>query len=97
MHDYNAALDVNGKNASIIKLTSKIGNNYISMDPIGSISNKIESILAVTNREPDSMTGSISNGGILPANGIAKFTINYSYMLSTRTRYKTDQYGSVPI
>jgi len=83
VHDSHVTLNETGKNASLIKLTSKIGNNYISMDPFGSISDKIESILAVANGVPDSLKGTISNGGILPvsneipANGLDKFTINY--------------------
>jgi hypothetical protein len=83
VHDSHVTLNESGKNASLIKLTSKIGNNYISMDRFGSISDKIESILAVSNGVPDSLEGTISNGGILPvsneipANGLDKFTINY--------------------
>jgi hypothetical protein len=47
------------------------------MDSFGSISDKIESIKTVATGIPYSMTGSISNGGVLPANGVDRFTINY--------------------
>jgi hypothetical protein len=83
IHDISPAFDSNGNLSVKIKLTSKIGNNYISMDSFGSISDKIESILAVANGVPYSLEGTISNGGILPvsneipANGLDKFTINY--------------------
>jgi hypothetical protein len=83
-HDLlNMPLNPEGNLSINVALTSKIGNNYISMDPFGSISDKIESILAVATGEPYSLTGRISNGGILPAyneipaNGVDKFTINY--------------------
>jgi hypothetical protein len=47
------------------------------MDTFGSINDKIESIQAVATGIPYSMTGTISDGGVLPANGAARFTINY--------------------
>jgi len=80
IHDYNATLDANGKNASIIKLTSKIGGNYILMDSFGSISDKIESIEAMALGEPYSMTGTfycISAKGTCEANNQDYFIFEY--------------------
>jgi len=76
IHDANATLDDNGKNMSFVRLTSKIGNNYILMDPFGSISEKVEWIVAEANGVPYSINGTISNGGSLPVNTIP-FTIDY--------------------
>ena len=83
LNDIYPTLDSNGNLSVNVKLTSKSGNNYILMDSFGSITEKLESIQAVATGIPYSMTGSISNGGILPvnneipANGVDKFTINY--------------------
>ena len=77
LHDIYTALDENGNLSANIKLTSKSGMNYVLIDPVGSIAEKLESIQAVANGEPYYLTGSISNGGILSANGVDKFTINY--------------------
>jgi len=76
-HDISPALDANGNVSVNVKLTSKKGINYVSMDLFGSISDKIESIETVATGIPSFMTGSISDGGVLPANGVDRFTINY--------------------
>jgi hypothetical protein len=77
-HDLvNQPLDPNGNLSLRIKLTNKIGNNYILMDSFGSISDKVEVIEAVTAGIPYSMTGKISDGGILPADNQAFFIIDY--------------------
>jgi len=76
-HDHSPALDANGNQSVNVKLTSKKGINYVSMDSFGSIKDKIESIETVATGKPSFMTGSISNGGVLPANGVDRFTINY--------------------
>ena len=76
-HDIFLPLDSNGNISVKVKLTSKIGNNNILMDNFGSISDKIESITAVATGIPYSMTGSISDGGSLPADGIHYFTLDY--------------------
>jgi hypothetical protein len=76
-HDISDTLDVNGNLSAKIKLTSKIGTNNILMDSFGSISDKLESITAVATGVPYTMTGSISNGGSIPANGIDYFIIDY--------------------
>ena len=48
------------------------------MDPFeGKISSQIAWIKAMADSVPYSMTGTISNGGILPANNVAKFTLDY--------------------
>jgi hypothetical protein len=77
LHDISRTLDDNGNLTLNIKLTSKIGYNYISMDPFGSISDKIESIEAVATGIPYSMTGTIYPDGELPANNIDRFIIDY--------------------
>lgn len=84
-HDISPALDSNGNLSVKVKLTSKIGNNYILMDSFGSISDELESITAVSTGIPYSMTGWISNGGLLTANNIDFFTIDY---------YLYDVYGN---
>jgi hypothetical protein len=76
-HDIAAALDTNGNLSIKIKLTSKIGTNNILLDYFGSIPEKIETITAIATDVPYSMTGSISHGGSVPANGIAYFTLDY--------------------
>ena len=64
-HDVSPALDANGNVSVNVKLTSRKGTNYVSMDAFGSISDKIESIETVATGKPSFMTGSISNGGVL--------------------------------
>jgi hypothetical protein len=76
-HDISPTLDANGNVSVNVKLTSKKGINYVSMDSFGSINDKIESIEAVATGIPFFMTGSISDGGVLPANAVDRFTINY--------------------
>jgi hypothetical protein len=76
-HDITETLDADGNLSVNVKLTSKIGTNSILMDQFGSISEKIESITAVATGNPYSMTGSISHGGSIPANGIDFFTLDY--------------------
>ncbi len=76
-HAISRPLEANGTLSVNVKLTTKIGFNYIRMDSIGDISFKIVSIKAVAAGAPFSMTGSISHGGVLPANGLDKFTIDY--------------------
>jgi hypothetical protein len=73
----NQPLDPNGNLSLAVKLTTKKGNNYILMDSFGSISDKVETIEAVATGIPYSMTGKISDGGILPANNQAYFIIDY--------------------
>jgi len=75
-HDILPALDPNGNLSVNVKLTSKIGSNYILMDQLGSISDKFEWIVAEATGKPYSMTGSISDGGILPV-GFKPFIIDY--------------------
>ena len=48
-HDISPALNANGNVSVNVKLTSKKGTNYVSMDSFGSISDKIESIETVAN------------------------------------------------
>jgi len=85
LHDITRALDSTGNLNLNVRLTSIRGPNNILLDSFGSISDKIESIEAVAAGIPSSMTGSISNGGVLTANGHDKFTINY---------YLYDNYGN---
>jgi Mg-chelatase subunit ChlD len=47
------------------------------MDSIGDITFKTVSINAVAGDMPFFMTGSISHGGVLPANNVERFTIDY--------------------
>ncbi len=76
-HDISPTLDANGYLSVNVKLTSKIGYNYILMDSFGSISDKIESITAVATGIPFSMTGTLSPAGPILANNIDTFTIDY--------------------
>ena len=76
-HTLSRSLEANGTLSVNVKLTTKIGYNYIRMDSIGDISFKTVSIKAVAAGNPFSMIGSISDGGVLPANGLDKFTIEY--------------------
>ena len=75
-HDISPALDPNGNASVKVKLTSKIGSNYILMDQFGSISDKFEWIVVEATGIPYSMTGTISDGGILPVASKA-FIIDY--------------------
>ena len=75
-HDISPALDSNGNLAVNIKLTSIIGNNYIFVDSFGGISEKVEWIVVEATSEPYHMTGTISDGGILPV-GTQPFVIDY--------------------
>lgn len=60
-----------------VRLTSKVGTNYIQMSPVGDISLKTVAIDVVSGGTPVLLEGTISNGGILPANNIDKFVIDY--------------------
>ena len=75
-HDVSPLLDANGNATVNVKLTSKIGDNNIAMDAYESIPNQLEWISAEAQGKPYSMTGSISDGGILPV-GTKFFTIDY--------------------
>jgi len=77
-------LDANGNLSVILRLTTKIGNNYVLIDPFGSISEKIEWIVAEATGKPYSINGTISDGGILPVD-TRPFTIDY---------FLYDQYGN---
>jgi hypothetical protein len=71
-------LDANGTRSVMVKLTTKRGINRILMDNFeGKISSQIAEITAMAAGMPYYITGTISNGGILPANNIAKFTVDY--------------------
>jgi hypothetical protein len=78
-HDIFPALDPNGNLSVSVKLTTKMGYNNILMDAFGSIPDKFEWIVAEATGIPYSMTGTISDGGVLPASGLDedKFTIDY--------------------
>jgi len=75
-HDISPALESNGNFSVVVNLTSKIGNNYILMDQFGSISEKVEWIVVEATGKPYSMTGTISDGGILPVD-TTPFIIDY--------------------
>jgi hypothetical protein len=75
-HDISPLLDANGNTSVNVKLTSRIGDNNIAMDGYDSIPNKLQWISAEAQGKPYSMTGSISDGGILPV-GTKFFTIDY--------------------
>jgi len=75
-HDIFPALDTTGNLSVKVKLTSKIGLNSILMDHFGSISDRFVWIVAEASGVPYSMTGTISDGGILPV-GTTPFTIDY--------------------
>ena len=75
-HDISPLLDANGNTSVNVKLTSRIGDNNIAMDGYDSIPNKLQWISAEAQGKPYSMTGSISDGGILPV-GSKFFTIDY--------------------
>jgi hypothetical protein len=75
-HDIFPALDSNGNISVKVRLTSKTGPNFIQMDQFGSISDRVEWIDVEATGVPYSMTGSISNGGILPV-GTTPFIIDY--------------------
>ena len=71
-------LDANGTLSVNVRLTTKTGSNKILMDSFeGKISTQIVWITAMAESMPYSMTGSISDGGVLPADNNAKFTIDY--------------------
>jgi hypothetical protein len=75
-HKISSILDSNGKTSTILRLTSKMGPNYILMDHFGSIPDTLEWVEAEATDMPYSMTGSISDGGILPV-GNKAFTLDY--------------------
>jgi hypothetical protein len=83
-HDISSALDPNGNLSLKVRLTSKIGTNNIHMAPFGSISDRFEWVVAEATGVPYSMTGSISDGGILPVS-TKPFIIDY---------FLYDQYGN---
>jgi hypothetical protein len=83
-HDISSALDPNGNLSLKVRLTSKIGTNNIHMAPFGSISDRFEWVVAEATGIPYSMTGSISDGGILPVS-TKPFIIDY---------FLYDQYGN---
>ena len=79
-------LDSNGTLSVNVKLTTKRGTNKILMDNFeGKISTQIAWITAMAVGNPYSITGSISDDGVLPANDVDKFTIDY---------YLYDEYGN---
>jgi hypothetical protein len=75
-HDISSALDPNGNISVNIKLSSKIGLNYILMDQFGSMPDHFEWIVAEATGEPVSINGTISDGGILPVD-TTPFVIDY--------------------
>ncbi|HUU75493.1 MAG TPA: Ig-like domain-containing protein [Methanoregulaceae archaeon] len=76
--DILGTLDSNGTFSVYVKLTTKSGDNKILMDNFeGKITSQIAWIKAMADVEPYSMTGTISHGGILPADNKAKFTLDY--------------------
>jgi hypothetical protein len=75
-HDISPALDPDGNLSVTVRLSSKIGSNYILMDQFGSIPDKFEWIVTGATGIPCSMTGSISDGGILPV-GTTPFILDY--------------------
>jgi len=75
-HDISPALDPNGNLSVAVKLSSKIGSNYILLDQFGSVQDQFEWIVTEATGIPYSMTGSISDGGILPV-ATKAFTIDY--------------------
>jgi hypothetical protein len=75
-HKISSILDSNGKTSTILRLTSKMGPNYILMDHFGSIPDTLEWVEAEATDMPYSMTGSISDGGILPV-GNKAFTLDF--------------------
>ena len=86
MQDISIPLDSNGILSVDVKLTTKSGTNKILMDNFeGKISTQIAWITAMAAGDPYSITGSISDEGILTANDVDKFTIDY---------YLYDEYGN---
>ncbi|MDD1697384.1 MAG: Ig-like domain-containing protein, partial [Methanoregula sp.] len=83
-HDISPVLDPNGNLSVAVKLSSKIGSNYILMDQFGSIPDQFEWIVTEATGIPHSMTGTISDGGILPV-GTKPFIIDY---------FLYDEYGN---
>ena len=83
-HDITSILDTNGKASLTIRLSTKVGPNTILMDNFGSISDTLKWIDAEAAGIPYSITGSISDGGILPV-GTDPFIIDYIL---------TDMYGN---
>ena len=77
IHDISIPLEADGTLSVDIKLTTKIGLNYVRMDSIGDISFKTASIKAVAGGVPISITGTFYPEGVLPANNVDKFTIDY--------------------
>ena len=78
-HTLTKTLDANGNSSSMVRLTTKIGPNNILMGAYGSIPDKFEWIVAEATDpplSPSSITGVISNGGILPV-GTQPFIIDY--------------------
>jgi len=75
-NDISPVLESHGNFSVIVNLTSKIGNNYILMDQFGSISDKVGWIVVEATGKPYSMTGTISDGGILPVD-TTPFIIDY--------------------
>jgi hypothetical protein len=78
-HTLTQTLDANGNSSSMVRLTTKIGPNNILIGAYGSIPDKYEWIVAEATDpplSPSSITGDISNGGILPV-GTQPFIIDY--------------------
>ena len=76
--DLIQSLDSNGTLSVNVSLTTKSGSNKILMDPFeGKISTQIAWITAMAETIPYTMTGSISDGGVFPADNNAKFTLDY--------------------
>jgi len=75
-HDVSATLDASGNTSVTVRLTSRIGDNNIAMAAYEGIPNQLAWISAEAKGQPYSMTGSISDGGILPV-GTKFFTIDY--------------------
>jgi hypothetical protein len=81
--DLSLPLDSNGTLSVNVRLTTKSGDNKILMDAFeGKILLQISTIKAMAANMPYSMTGTISNGGVLLGDGIQKFTIDYSFTFS---------------
>ena len=75
-HKISRILDSNGETSLILRLTTKMGPNIILMDHFGGIPDTLEWVDAEATDMPYSITGSISDGGVLPV-GNKAFTIDY--------------------
>jgi hypothetical protein len=86
VHDIALPVDSNGNVTVSVKLSSRAGDNYVRMDPMGSIMTQVELITGTSNGIPFYITQTWNPDAIPPsyptktADGVSTFTYAYTLL-----------------